>query len=146
MLSAGEWILDADATVKPLYGHQEGAVVGFNPHQPGRPSHVNHTYWASPLRLALRVDVEPGDRSHPKHGLPGLLALLDALGETRKPYLVRGDKAYAGDEIMESLETRQQPYLFKLRLSPGVRRLVRSLWACDDWADAGQGWEARDQK
>ena len=25
------WILDVDTTVKPLYGHQEGAVVGYNP-------------------------------------------------------------------------------------------------------------------
>lgn len=48
LLSAQEWILDVDATVKPLYGHQEGAVLGFNPHKPGRPWHVNHTYWASP--------------------------------------------------------------------------------------------------
>src|SRR3954467_3794321 len=30
------WILDVDATVKPLFGHQEGA--GYNPHKPGRPS------------------------------------------------------------------------------------------------------------
>lgn len=144
LLSAGEWILDVDATVKPLYGHQEGAVVGFNPHKPGRPSHVNHSYWASPLRLALRVEVEPGNRSHAKYGLPGLLSLLDDLGAARAPYLVRGDKAYAGDEILQALEARQQPYLFKLRLSPGVQRLVRSLWACDDWVDAGQGWQARE--
>jgi hypothetical protein len=25
------WVLDVDATIKPLYGHQEGAVVGYNP-------------------------------------------------------------------------------------------------------------------
>src|SRR5690242_9613565 len=30
------WILDVDTTVKPLYGHQEGAVVGYNPKKPGR--------------------------------------------------------------------------------------------------------------
>jgi hypothetical protein len=29
------WILDADTTVKPLYGEQEGAVVGYNPGKPG---------------------------------------------------------------------------------------------------------------
>src|ERR1700723_1463768 len=28
------WILDADPTVKPLYGEQEGAVVGYNPGKP----------------------------------------------------------------------------------------------------------------
>jgi hypothetical protein len=32
------WVLDADSTVKPLYGHQEGAKVGYNPTKPGRPS------------------------------------------------------------------------------------------------------------
>ncbi len=34
------WILDADVTVKTLYGKQEGAVVGYNPHKSGRPSHT----------------------------------------------------------------------------------------------------------
>src|ERR1700733_5208213 len=38
------WILDIDTTVKPLYGRQEGAVVGYNPKKPGRPSHCYHTY------------------------------------------------------------------------------------------------------
>jgi hypothetical protein len=37
------WVLDLDATIKPLYGRQEGAEVGYNPHKPGRPSHVLHT-------------------------------------------------------------------------------------------------------
>ena len=37
------WILDSDVTVKPLYGHQEGAEKGYNPHKPGRPSHYYHT-------------------------------------------------------------------------------------------------------
>jgi hypothetical protein len=143
LLAANEWILDVDTTIKPLYGHQEGAVLGFNPHKPGRPSHAHHTYWASPLRLALRVDVEPGNRNHAKYGLAGLLELLDELGEGGKPYLVRGDKDYAGDEILRALEARNQPYLFKLRMSKGVQRLVRSLLACSDWTDAGQGWEAR---
>ena len=28
-----------DTTVKVLYGHQEGAVVAYNPKKQGRPSH-----------------------------------------------------------------------------------------------------------
>ena len=43
-LLAEPWILDMDTTVKPLYGRQEGAVVGYNPKKPGRPSHCYHTY------------------------------------------------------------------------------------------------------
>src|SRR5262249_11704039 len=45
------WVLDVDATIKPLYGHQEGAVVGYNPRKPGRPSHCYHTYMLSDLRV-----------------------------------------------------------------------------------------------
>ena len=30
------WVLDMDSTVKTLYGHQEGAELGYNPHKPGR--------------------------------------------------------------------------------------------------------------
>ena len=38
------WILDLDTTVKLLYGHQEGAEIGYNPKKPGRPSHYSHLY------------------------------------------------------------------------------------------------------
>ena len=47
------WILDTDVTVNPLYGHQEGAVKGYNPHKPGRPSHTYHTDFRANLRLVL---------------------------------------------------------------------------------------------
>ncbi|MDA0759779.1 MAG: transposase, partial [Proteobacteria bacterium] len=38
------WVLDVDTTIKVLYGKQEGAVVGYNPKKPGRPSHTYHTF------------------------------------------------------------------------------------------------------
>ena len=53
------WILDVDTTVKPLYGHQEGAVVGYNPKKPGRPSHTYHSYMLANLRLVLEVESLP---------------------------------------------------------------------------------------
>jgi len=42
-LLAEPWILDVDTTITPLYGHQEGATLGYNPKKPGRPSHCRHT-------------------------------------------------------------------------------------------------------
>jgi hypothetical protein len=54
------WILDADTTIKPLYGHQEGAAVGYNPHKPGRPSHAYHTFAVAGVRLVLDVAVDAG--------------------------------------------------------------------------------------
>jgi hypothetical protein len=39
-LLSAPWILDVDVTIKALYGKQEGAVLGYNPKKPGRPSHA----------------------------------------------------------------------------------------------------------
>jgi hypothetical protein len=66
------WILDVDTTVKPLYGHQEGAVVGYNPKKPGRPSHTYHSYMLANLRLVLEVEVQAGNQHAAKHSAPGL--------------------------------------------------------------------------
>src|SRR6266446_1066856 len=77
------WVLDIDSTIKPLYGRQEGAMVGYNPHKPGRPSHCYHTYLMANLRLVLGVDVQPGDEHTPKHGQAGLWSLLHRLGRSR---------------------------------------------------------------
>ena len=79
------WVLDIDSTIKPLYGHQEGAVVGYNPHKPGRPSHCYHTYMLSNLRLVLGVDVQPGDEHNVAACHRGLWSLLDQLGPARRP-------------------------------------------------------------
>jgi len=46
-----DWILDVDTTIKTLYGKQEGSVVGYNHHKPGRPSHTYHSYMIANLRL-----------------------------------------------------------------------------------------------
>jgi len=32
------WICDIDVTIKTVYGRQQGAEVGYNPHKPGRPA------------------------------------------------------------------------------------------------------------
>jgi hypothetical protein len=84
------WILDVDTTVKPLYGRQEGAVVGYNPHKPGRPSHTYHSYAIAELRLILEVEVQACNQHASKHSAPGLWALLARIGRAAWSRLVRG--------------------------------------------------------
>jgi hypothetical protein len=110
------WILDVDVTIKPLYGRQEGAVVGYNPHKPGRPSHAYHSYQVSGLRLMLGVDVLAGNESHANQTLPGLVKLLDSLPANKGPKLVRGDAGLSSESMLRALEERGQSYLFKLRV------------------------------
>ncbi|MBA0083814.1 MAG: transposase, partial [Acidobacteria bacterium Pan2503] len=138
------WILDTDTTVKPLYGHQEGAVVSYNPHKPGRPSHSFHCYILANLRLVLAVEVQAGNAHTSKHAAPTLWKLLDSFAPHEKPAVLRGDANWGNEPIMQEAEQRHQPYLFKLRLTTGVKRAIERAMYEQDWQDAGAGWQGKD--
>lgn len=136
------WILDCDTTIKLLYGHQDGAEISYNPRKPGRPSHAIHTYWIGNVRMVLDAEVQGGKAHSAKHSLPRLRSLLDGLPPEKRPRLVRGDCAFGNETVMVEMEDVTQPYLFKLRQSAGVKRLIERQWTRDDWSDAGQGFYA----
>lgn len=138
------WVLDMDSTVKTLYGHQEGAEIGYNPHKPGRPSHAYHTYMLSSLRLVLRVDVLPGDQYNVAHATDGLWKLLDHLGPGRRPALLRGDKSWGIERVMARAEQMDLAYLFRLRLTANVKRDFLRAMQHADWTHAGQGWQGKE--
>jgi len=138
------WILDIDATIKPLYGHQEGAELGYNPHKPGRPSHVLHTFWIGNLRLVLDAVLTSGKQHSSGHAKASLARLLEELDD-RKPALVRGDCGYGNEHIIDVCEQRNQPYLLRLRKTANVKRLIERLFRREQWSrasEASQGWQA----
>ena len=140
------WIVDIDTTVKPLYGHQEGAVVSYNPHKPGRPSHSYHCYMMANLRLVLAVDVAPGNQHTSKHSSPRLWAFLDGLPADLRPWLLRGDAGFGNEPVMREAEQRGQSYLFKLRLTKGVKRAIERAMGEQDWQTAGGRWQGKDSQ
>jgi hypothetical protein len=141
------YVLDIDNTVKPLYGHQEGAELGYNPQKPGRPSHNYHTYFMGSLRVILGVEVMPGKKSAGKYSLPGLWRMIDGLPPQCRPRLIRGDVSYGNEGGMVEAEKRDQLYLFKLRQTRKVKKQIRSLERHGEvWSDAGDGWQGAEQR
>lgn len=140
-LLAVPWILDVDTSVKPLFGHQEGAVLGYNPTKPGRPSHVLHTYFMANTRLVLDVDLRPGNETAAKYAMPGLWAFLDGLPRSLWPCFIRGDCNFGNERDMGDAELRGVPYLFKLRQTSKVKRLIQQAFSSGEWIPAGQGWQ-----
>ena len=136
------WILDIDTTIKPLYGKQEGATLGYNPHKPGRPSHAYHSYLMSELRLVLDVAVSPGNQMSAKHALPGLESVLDRIPARDRPRLVRGDAGFGNEATLVVCESREVDYLFRLRQSSNVKKLIARLHFKDGWSPADCGYEA----
>ena len=101
------WILDnalsnlapVDTTVKQLYGHQEDAVVGYNPPKRGRPSHAYHSYFVANIRIVLDnalstlapMEVQAGNQTNSSFAQPELWSFLDGLAERDRPIFLRGD-------------------------------------------------------
>ena len=136
------YIIDIDNTVKPIYGHQEGAELGYNPIKPGRPSHNYHSFFIGRARIALGVDVQSGKHHSGGCGMPRLWALIDSLPAHLWPALLRGDVGYGNDAIMCEAERRKILYLFKVRRSRVIRALFKSIANDSGWKDCGSGWEA----
>ena len=137
------WILDIDSTVKPVYGNQEGAEIGYNPKRPGRPSYNIHSYFIANLRLLINAEVRPGTESAGSHGLPGLFAYLDSIPRHLHPQFIRGDISYGSEATMRQAEKRQLNYLFKIKRSPKIKSLIKTLMTSEnvEWENAGQGWQ-----
>ena len=135
------WILDIDTTVKPLYGHQEGAVVGYNPKKPGRPSHTYHSYMMANTRLIMDVEVLAGNHSQASYSADGLWELLKRLPRASWPVFIRGDVSWGSETFMSKAEEKGVSYLTKLRLTRNVKRYIERVFRSGEWIDAGQGWE-----
>lgn len=109
------WVLDVDTTVKPLYGHQQDAKVGYNPTKPGRPSHAYHSYFAANIRIVLDMEVQAGNQTAPLYAQPELWAFLDGLPEQNRPVFLRGDSHWGAEKVMVGAEERKLGYLSKLK-------------------------------
>jgi Transposase DDE domain group 1 len=138
------WILDVDTMVKALYGHQQEAKVGYNPSKPGRPSHAYHSYFAANIGMVLDMEVQAGNQTAPLYAQPELWAFLDGLPEEKRPLLLRGDSHWGSERIMVGAEERELGYLFKLKQSANVKKLIGQIFRKEEWVEAGQQWQGRE--
>ncbi len=142
-LLAEPWVLDVDTTVKPLYGHQQDAVVGYNPNKPGRPSHAYHSYFIAQIRVVLDMEVQAGNQTAPSFAQPELWAFVDGLAERNRPIFLRGDCHWGTEKAMVGAEERGIEYLFKLKQSANVKKLIGQIFNKEEWVEAGQQWQGR---
>jgi hypothetical protein len=138
------WILDVDTTVKPLYGHQQDAKVGYNPTKLGCPSHAYHSYFVANIRMVLDMEVQAGNQTAPLYAQPELWAFVDGLAERDRPLFVRGDCHWGAEKAMLGAEERNLGHLFKLKQSPNVKKLIGPIFRKEEWVEAGQQWQGRE--
>ena len=96
-------------------------------------------------RVADATDV--ADATHAPDTLNANVAVdrTDPLTPTtpsRRPRLVRGDCGFGNEATLEVCESRNIDYLFRLRQSANVKKLITRLFHKDGWRPADCGYEA----
>jgi hypothetical protein len=87
------------------------------------------------------VEVQAGNQTASSYAQPELWELLDGLAEPSRPAFLRGDCGWGTERAMEGAEQRHIPYLFKLKQTANVKKLIDKLFGKTEWVDAGQQWQ-----
>ena len=114
--------LDIDSTVETLYGRQEGAEIGPNPHKPGRPSYHPLIARDRVSDLIVHHVLRPGNAGTATDIVPFLHKTLDIVKEGRpdRTILARLDSGFESDQVMRLLERRGVGYVIKMRATSSV--------------------------
>jgi len=91
--------------------------------------------------VVLEVEVQAGNQTASSFAQPELWALLDGLEEKSRPAFLRGDCNWGTERAMEGAEQRKIAYVFKLKQTANVKKLIERLFGNDEWVDAGQPWQ-----
>ena len=66
-----------------------------------------------------------------------MIGVLEQLREQQRPALLRRDCGFGNELCITELDDRAQPYLFKLRQTVGVKRVLERQFALDGWTTPG---------
>lgn len=141
-------ILDLDSTVLTVFGHQQGAAVGYNPRYRGKRSYspllcleANSSFlWDAELRAGNAPTWSGGDEL--------LASCLSNLPQDTRELRVRADAGFGYDPVLNILESQKAQYAVVARLTPpcqkrlpGLRyQAVNQLWAVSEMSYQALGW------
>lgn len=120
-------IFDLDSTVVTVFGHQEDAVVGYNPRYRGKRSYnpllcveTNSTYlWDAELRAGNAGTWD------------GSLELLDTCFSNVPPDIreirLRADSGFGFNPVLQALEQHFVDYVVVARMTKGLKAILPSL-------------------
>jgi len=110
-------IFDLDTTVLTVYGRQQGAAVGFNPHKRGRPSYVPLLCFEGGSADVYSGSYHPGN-THPSTVIrPMLEDVCGKIPEGTRQIRVRADGAFFDHQIIEFIEKQRAFYVIVALLS-----------------------------
>lgn len=131
------YTLDFDSTVMVREGCQEGAVKGYNPKRPGRPSHHPLLAFVSDIRMIANYWLRPGNTSASTNYIAFLEDTLSKL-QGKRVGLVRMDSGFFSGNVLDYLEQKQLHYIVACRFN---NRIKYSLTHERIWLEVTGGLE-----
>jgi hypothetical protein len=110
--------VDIDSTVEPLFGHQEGALLGPNPRYHGRVSYHPLLACIAETGCCIGAQLRPGDRGIGERDIPAIVSWLKRVREhagSKTLITVRMDSAGDCAELLTALDNLGLRFVIKLK-------------------------------
>ena len=142
-------LFDLDSTVLPLFGHQEGAEVGYNPRYRGKRSYDPLLCVEASSSFLWDVELRRGDAGTWADS-EGLLAccFLSSPSDIRE-FRVRADAGFGYGPVLDMVEVRPTAqYAVVARMVPSLKRALKGLryeqmnprWEIAEFEHHVHGW------
>ena len=137
--------IDIDTTVEPLFGTQEGALPGPNPHYHGRPSYHPILARVEETNTIVAAKLRPGDTGLGKEDIPWIERTIERVREVVGPdaiLYVRIDAAGDTTEILEAITRQKAFFVVKARLTQNLAGTIATIpesdWTTTEWDADGK--------
>jgi hypothetical protein len=128
------YTLDCDSTVETVYGEQEGARPGPNPHKRGRPSYHPLLCRERKSGLMVHSQLRPGDTGSATGAGAFLRQSVARLPHSRRrTILIRADRGFDAEALYAQCERRGWHYVIKLRVTADLASRIWTHAAHGRW-------------
>jgi len=114
-------ILDLDSTVVTVFGHQEGAAVGYNPRYRGKRSYDPLLCLESNSSFLWDAELRAGDAGTWAGSTELLASCFGSLPQDIRELRCRADAGFGYHPVLEHLEQMQAQYAVVARLNPSLK-------------------------
>lgn len=138
--NSGDIWIDCDSTVKTVYGSQEGAEKGYNPHKRGALSYHPLLAFCVSTKEILQGWFRCGS-AYTSNGTVDFLQQLFVQMPTKVRLVFRADSGFFDGAILDCLETHKNGYLIKVKMKNMEAFLLSRNWMP---VPRQEGWESCD--
>ena len=120
-------IFDLDSSVLTVFGHQEGAEVGYNPHYRGKRSYDPLLCLEANSSFLWDVELRRGDAGTWAGSEELLAGCFHSTPSDIRELRVRGDAGFGYGSVLDMLEARLAQYSVVARMTPSLKRELGGL-------------------